>query len=70
MTAVHQFHPMLTPGDAMSDHVLALRKRFQGWGYDSEAYAVEWKPGLAIEAHSYRELFRHISPDDTLVLHF
>jgi glycosyltransferase involved in cell wall biosynthesis len=70
MTAVHQFHPMLTPGDAMSDHVLALRKRFQEWGYDSEAYAVESKPGLAIEAHSYRELFRRISPDDTLVLHF
>jgi len=70
MTAVHQFHPTLTPGDAMSDHILALRKRFQGWGYESEAYAVEVKPGLAIEGHSYRELFRLVQPDDTLVLHF
>ena len=25
MTAVHQFHPVLAFGDAMSDHVFALR---------------------------------------------
>ena len=70
MTAVHQFHPTLAPGDAMSDHVFALQKRFREWGYDSEAYAVELKPGLSAEAHSYRELFRLVGPDDTLVLHF
>ena len=70
MTAVHQFHPVLAPGDAMSDHVFALRKRFQEWGYESEAYAVETKPGLGAEARSYRELFRKVQPDDTLVLHY
>jgi glycosyltransferase involved in cell wall biosynthesis len=70
MTAVHQFHPVLAPGDAMSDHVFALRERFRGWGYESEAYAVELKPGLENEGHGYRELFRRIRPDDTLVLHF
>ena len=70
MTAVHQFHPVLAPGDAMSDHVFALRERFQEWGYESEAYAVETKPGLAVEARSYRELFRKVQPDDTLLLHY
>jgi glycosyltransferase involved in cell wall biosynthesis len=70
MTAVHQFHPVLAPGDAMSDHVLALRTRFQEWGYESEAYAVELKPGLAAPGRSYRELFRRIRADDTLILHF
>ena len=70
MTAVHQFHPTLAPGDAMSDHVLALRARFQQWGYESEAYAVEVKPGLAVEGRSYRELFRKVQPDDTLILHY
>ena len=70
MSAVHQFHPTLAPGDAMSDHVFALRTRFQEWGYQSEAYAVELKPGLAAEARSYRELFRTVRPDDTLVLHY
>lgn len=70
MTAVHQFHPTLAPGDAMSDHVFALRRRFREWGYESEAYAVELKAGLENEGRSYRELFRSVRPDDTLVLHF
>jgi glycosyltransferase involved in cell wall biosynthesis len=70
MTAVHQFHPTLAPGDAMSDHVFALRQRLRAWGYESDAFAVEIKPGLESEAHSYRELFRRLRPEDTLVLHF
>ncbi|HYK99328.1 MAG TPA: glycosyltransferase [Candidatus Acidoferrales bacterium] len=68
MSAVHQFHPVLAPGDAMSDHVFALRARFREWGHESEAYAVEAKDG--VDARSYRELFRALRPDDTLVLHF
>jgi L-malate glycosyltransferase len=70
MTAVHQFHPVLSEADAMSDHVFALRARLRDWGYDSEAYAVEAKPGVEGEVHSYRELFRTLRPEDTLVMHF
>ena len=54
----------------MSDHVFALRARFREWGYESNAYAVEIKEGVGDEAHTYRELFRTIRPEDTLVLHF
>ncbi len=70
MTAVHQFHPTLAPGDAMSDHVMALRSRLREWGYESDAFAVELKPGLEGPGRSYRELFRAARPGDTLVLHF
>ena len=70
MSAVHQFHPTIAPGDAMGDHVMALRARLRQWGYASEAYAVEVKPGMESEARSYRELFRTITPEDTLILHF
>lgn len=68
--AVHQFHPILTTGDAMSDHVFALRSRFRAWGYASEAFCVEAKGEVAAETRSYRELFRGMAPDDLLVLHF
>ena len=68
MTAVHQFHPVLAPGDAMSNHVFALRDRLRGWGYQSDAYALEAKPG--VDALSYRRLFRVTNPEDTLILHF
>src|SRR5207253_2465774 len=66
---VHQFHPTLAPGDAMSNHVFALRKKMRHWGYDSFAYAVEAKPGVA-DVRSYRRLFREVNPDDLLIVHF
>lgn len=67
--AVHQFHPVLAPGDAMSAHVFALREKLREWGYESHAYAVEAKPGAA-EVLSYRRLFRAVRPQDLLILHF
>ncbi len=67
--AVHQFHPVLAPGDAMSAHVFALRERIREWGYESYAYAVEVKPGVT-GALSYRRLFRAVRPNDLLILHF
>jgi glycosyltransferase involved in cell wall biosynthesis len=68
-TAVHQFHPVLAPGDAMSDHVFALRARLREWGYEAHAYAVEAKAGVD-GVHSYRRLFRAVRPTDLLILHF
>ena len=70
MTTVHQFHPVLAPGDAMSNHVFALRDRLRAWGYDAEAYAVEAKPGVEHETLPYRRLFRAVKPDDLLLLHY
>jgi len=70
MTAVHQFHPVLAPGDAMSDHVFALRERLRGWGHPAEAYAIEAKPGVADGVLPYRRLFRTVKPEDTLILHY
>ena len=66
---VHQFHPTLAPTDAMSNHVFALRKKIRHWGYDSFAYAVEAKPGVA-DVRSYRRLFRDVQPEDLLIVHF
>lgn len=68
-TAVHQFHPVLAPGDAMSSHVFALRSRLREWGYESNAFAVEAKPG-APDVLAYRRLFRTLRPTDMLILHF
>lgn len=68
-TAVHQFHPVLAPGDAMSNHVVALRARLREWGYESHAYAVEAKAGVD-GVLPYRRLFRTLRPTDMLILHF
>ncbi len=39
MTTVHQFHPVLAPGDAMSNHVFALERRLREWGHEPASYA-------------------------------
>jgi len=69
VTRVHQFHPVLGPGDAMSSHVFALQERLRGWGHDAHAYAIEAKPGVA-DVLPYRRLFRDVGPDDLVLLHF
>lgn len=69
MTRVHQFHPVLAPGDAMSSHVFALQERIRGWGHEARAYAIEAKPGAG-EVLPYRRLFRDVRPDDLVLLHF
>ncbi|HEV8537189.1 MAG TPA: glycosyltransferase family 4 protein [Candidatus Limnocylindria bacterium] len=66
---IHQFHPVLAQGDAMSNHVFALRKKIRHWGFESFAYAIEAKPGVA-DVRSYRRLFRDVQPDDLLIVHF
>ncbi len=68
--AIHQFHPALAAGDAVSNHVFALRELFRSWGYPSEAYAVEAKPAVKAEVLPYRRLFREASAEDLLILHF
>jgi glycosyltransferase involved in cell wall biosynthesis len=70
VSAVHQFHPVLAPGDAMSDHVFALRDRLRGWGYAADAFAIEAKPGVADQVVPYRRLFRTLAPADRLILHY
>ena len=67
-TVVHQFHPVLAQGDAMSNHVFALQRRLREWDYDAHAYAIESKPG--VDAWSYRKLFRVVGPNDLVILHF
>jgi len=69
MTRVHQFHPVLGPGDAMSNHVFALQRRLRDWGYQAHAYAIEAKVGTD-EVLPYRRLFREVAPEDLVLLHF
>lgn len=70
MTALHQFHPTLVPGDAISNHVFALAKYAREWGHESHTYAIETRPGIAGEVEPYRRMFRAVKRGDLLVLHF
>lgn len=70
MSALHQFHPTLVPGDAISNHVFALARHARSWGHDAFTYAIETRPGIDGEVLPYRRMFRSVRPGDLLVLHF
>jgi len=42
----------------------------RSWGYESEAFAVEAKREVADQVLPYRRLFRTVTPDDHLLMHF
>jgi glycosyltransferase involved in cell wall biosynthesis len=55
VTAIHQFVPTLTRGDAIGHHVLELRDVLRGMGVRSEIFAAEIHPDVASDARPYRE---------------
>jgi glycosyltransferase involved in cell wall biosynthesis len=69
VTAVHQFHPGLAPGDAVSDHIFAVRRYARTWGHRAETYAVDVEPGTEGGVLPYRRLFRTAKDGELLVLH-
>lgn len=59
--AVHQLVPMLVPGDATSDHAIALRRLLHDMGLESEIFASAIHDDLHAEA-----VLLHRLPDATL----
>ena len=55
MTAVHQFLPSFSSGDAIGHHVLRVQQVLREAGYDSEIFADETQPAVRRLARHYRE---------------
>ncbi|HLE43053.1 MAG TPA: glycosyltransferase, partial [Methylomirabilota bacterium] len=70
MTAIHQLVPNFDYGDAIGNHVRALRTLLRGWGYASNVYAQYMHPELARDARFYTR-YRDVSdPGNVLLFHF
>jgi glycosyltransferase involved in cell wall biosynthesis len=70
VTAVHQLVPNFDYGDAIGNHVRALRTLLRGWGYASDVYAQYMHPELARDARFYTR-YRDVSdPGNVLLFHF
>jgi glycosyltransferase involved in cell wall biosynthesis len=68
--AVHQLVSNFDLGDAIGNHVRALRRLLRGWGYASDVYAQYTHLSLLKDAHFYTR-YREVSSPDTVVLfHF
>jgi len=67
---VHQILPNFSEGDAIANHVLALRGLLRQWGYRSEIYAQHMHSRLKTEAHFYTHYGRVSAPENVLLYHF
>jgi glycosyltransferase involved in cell wall biosynthesis len=68
--AVHQLVSNFAVGDAIGNHVRALRRLLRSWGYASDVYAQYIHASLQTEARFYTR-YREVSSPDTVVLfHF
>lgn len=67
---VHQILPTFSYGDAIGNHVRALRRLFREWGYASEVFAQHIHSRLKGEARFYAH-YRVVSdPRNILIFHF
>src|SRR5262249_46676250 len=68
--AVHQLVSNYDVGDAIGNHVRALRKLLRGWGYASDVYAQYRHASLVKDAHFYTAYRGVSSPDTAVIFHF
>ncbi len=70
MTAAHQLVANFDEGNAIGNHILALRGLLRRWGYASDVYAHHRSPGLQGEACEYTR-YRDVSaPENVVLFHF
>jgi glycosyltransferase involved in cell wall biosynthesis len=66
--SLHQFIVGATPGDAITDYALLLRRWLREDGFRSEIFAESIEPALSDEVRSYLR-YRPSSPSETVILH-
>ena len=66
--AIHQFHPAVSQGDAITDDLLCLQEIIQSWGFKSDIYCQY--PTSGIVTKPFRDYISRSHPDNLLLLHF
>jgi len=66
---INQILPSISYGDAISNHVLEIKKILKSWGYKSEIYAQHVHPKLKNDAKMYTE-YKNSSCDNILLFHY
>jgi glycosyltransferase involved in cell wall biosynthesis len=67
---VHQFHPTVSYGDAIGDHILSIQRLLRRLGYRSEVFCEHLPTHFEGHARQITKYARYSSPGNILVLHF
>jgi L-malate glycosyltransferase len=65
---IHQILPTISPGDAIGNEVMEIKRVLNEWGYKSEIYAQNIHP--KINAKKYTEYKKVSSRENILIFHF
>jgi glycosyltransferase involved in cell wall biosynthesis len=67
---VHQFHPTVSYGDAISDQIVSLRWMLRQMGYRSEVFCEHMPVHFGGRVRLIDNYVRHSSPENVLLVHF
>jgi len=67
---IHQILPTLSPGDAIGNEVLEIKKILQSWGYISDIYAENIHPEMNNLAKNITEYKKVSSSKNIVIFHF
>ena len=70
MAVIHQFTPVLSYGDAVSDYTLELQRFLREAGHESEIFVERCHPKVAHLCHPFQAYESRRSPEHLLILHF
>lgn len=70
MSGVHQFHPTVSYGDAVSNQILSLQRLLRRMGHRSEIFCERLPLHFAGRARPIAQYARYSSPANILLLHF
>ncbi len=68
--AVHQFHPVVTLGDAISNHIISLQRLLRAMGSRSEIYAEHPQASFEVAARRIHQSHSGLGPEDIVLLHY
>lgn len=67
---VHQFHPTVSYGDAISNQILSLQRLLRQMGYRSKIFCEQMPIQFDGKVQQIERYERHSSPQNVLLLHF
>ena len=67
---IHQILPTISPGDAIGNNVLEIRKILRSWGYESDIYAEDIHSEMSQFAKTFIDYEKISSPENILIFHF
>lgn len=67
---IHQFHPTVSFGDAVSNQILSLQRLLRGLGYQSEIFCEHPPAQFEGQTRLMRQYRRYSSPENLILFHF